>query len=520
MKEQALKYLSLGVSIIPLRKNKKPYLNAWKIYQARKATEEEVEQWWIDYPDAQIGIVTGAISNLAVVDVEFGGDKTIFPETDMVTTGNGGWHLYYTYVEGVENKTRAYPLTDVRGEGGYVVAPPSVTEYWKNGELKGGKYEYVFPLKGRRPFPSEMFGIKEKQSLPTQWAEVVGGVAEGSRNDQATKLAGKLFNAFHPREWESTVWVLLKAWNAQNNPPLTEYELRNIYRSIGNRDLKNDREKQEEDTPIMLLSEAVRNIPILPTTKTGYESFDYCLSGGFKQGELIIISGPTANGKTTFAQTLTYHLASNGVSSLWFSYEMGLREIWEKFTAMGVDEKFLAYVPFKLTNDRLDWIEKKIIEAKVFGVKAVFIDHLGFLSGTPKKMTDNFSQNLSAYLGSICREIKIMAVKHDMMIFVIAHTRKTEKPSLNDISSSAGIAQEANTVFIVWRERLDVDDEGEDVLSPNTKISLEKNRATGRTKRIMCTLSCGKLEQIAYEKKEVKVFKRLKDESRKFFNDI
>jgi replicative DNA helicase len=254
------------------------------------------------------------------------------------------------------------------------------------------------------------------------------------------------------------------------------------------------------------LSEAVKNLPVIPAQETGFEVFDKCLSGGFRQGDLIIISGPTQNGKTTFAQTLTYHLAKREVSSLWFSYEMGLREIWDKFKAMGVNDKFLAYVPFKLTNDNVSWIEKKVVEAKALGVKAVFIDHLGFLSGTPKKMTDNYSQNLSAYLGSVCREIKIMAVKHDVMIFLLAHTRKTDKPTLNDISSSAGIAQEANTVFMVWRERLDVDDDGEDVLSDKTKIALEKNRSTGMTKRIMCKLENGKLEQVPFEKKEKKEF--------------
>jgi hypothetical protein len=164
MKDEAKKYISFGASIIPVGRNKVPLI-PWKEFQTRKATEQEVEEWWTKWPEANIGLVTGKISNLAVIDIEKGGDISPFPETDTVTTGGGGWHLYYVYVEGVENKTRIFPLTDIRGEGGYVVAPPSV-------HSSGKKYE-VSKMVGRKPFPTHLFGIKKQEK---EWEKLFDGV--------------------------------------------------------------------------------------------------------------------------------------------------------------------------------------------------------------------------------------------------------------------------------------------------------------------------------------------------------
>ncbi len=72
MKEAALDLLcKREFSVIPLRPHdKKPMLPSWAEYQRRLPSEEEVDLWWTQWPDANIGIVTGAISGLVVVDVD------------------------------------------------------------------------------------------------------------------------------------------------------------------------------------------------------------------------------------------------------------------------------------------------------------------------------------------------------------------------------------------------------------------------------------------------------------------
>ncbi len=64
LKEAALEYLNQGFSVIPVKRDKKPYLMTWLEYQEKLPTENSVKKWWSTWPDANIGIVTGKISNI------------------------------------------------------------------------------------------------------------------------------------------------------------------------------------------------------------------------------------------------------------------------------------------------------------------------------------------------------------------------------------------------------------------------------------------------------------------------
>src|SRR5258708_6877421 len=85
-KETALSYLRRGFSVIPLDK-KVPRIE-WIKYQTQRPTENEINNWWNQWPDANIGIVTGAISGIIVVDVD-GGKIPEFPKTPTVETSPG-----------------------------------------------------------------------------------------------------------------------------------------------------------------------------------------------------------------------------------------------------------------------------------------------------------------------------------------------------------------------------------------------------------------------------------------------
>ena len=99
-KEIALSYLKQGLSVIPvtspqmispdtpekemIEKCKRPLIS-WKDYQTRLPTEKEICQWFDQHPDANIGIVTGKISNLVVFDldstdaIEYAEAEAVFP---------------------------------------------------------------------------------------------------------------------------------------------------------------------------------------------------------------------------------------------------------------------------------------------------------------------------------------------------------------------------------------------------------------------------------------------------------
>ena len=71
--DKAIKYYELGLSLIPVGKDKKPLLPSWKEYQSQRASLEQIKEWFSNN-DVNIAVVTGLISGIAVVDFDL--DKT------------------------------------------------------------------------------------------------------------------------------------------------------------------------------------------------------------------------------------------------------------------------------------------------------------------------------------------------------------------------------------------------------------------------------------------------------------
>lgn len=146
--QSALYYLNhCGFSVIPVGQDKKPLIK-WQEFQRRKPTADEVQKWWVDYPNANVGIVTGIISNLCVIDIDSPeSENLLFPYipdsliTPTVQTPRGGKHIYLLCDDpDVLNCTGIFPKIDVRANGGFVVAPLS-----SNGT--GKKYEFLINIK-------------------------------------------------------------------------------------------------------------------------------------------------------------------------------------------------------------------------------------------------------------------------------------------------------------------------------------------------------------------------------------
>ena len=200
------------------------------------------------------------------------------------------------------------------------------------------------------------------------------------------------------------------------------------------------------------------------TIKSGFPRLDE-LIGGFQCGELIIISGETKHGKTTLCQTLTENIAKQKINCLWFSYEMPKRQFLSKFSELP-----LFYLPRLLKSRSLGWIETRIWEAKIkANIKAVFIDHLHYLVDMEKL------RNPSIEIGSIVRRLKRMAIKHNIVIFLICHTTKVasyQEPTYQDIRDSSFIAQESDGVFMI--RRLDEPDRSRLTISIHRRTGIRK----------------------------------------------
>lgn len=489
MFEAGAEYIRNGLSVIPVGKDKRPLI-PWREFQDRRATEEEFLEWLKTYPDMQLGVVTGKISNLIVVDVDSPDlDVSWLPETAQSKTGSGGKHFFYSYIEGFGNRARIKEFIDLRADGGYVIVPPS-------SNLKGS-YEWIKKIQPVS-FPKHLFEeeqMKLAEPVETEYA----GSNKGQRNQDMARYIGHIVAKIHPSEWDSIAYPIIQSANQKNNPPLSEWELKNTFVSICNREkrdtsgrwynlepksISEDGVKKDlfpdNDDEILTMDEAVKRQPIdySEVYSSGIKMLDEALVGGFSSGNLIIISAQTGQGKTTMCQTLTYNLALQGLPCLWFSYEVFIADLWEKFTNMGMDKNYLCYTPLKMTSGSVDWIEKKIKEAKKkFNIKAIFIDHLGFLMPKIKagEGIDKSSSNYALYLTRICRDLKSLALQENIMIFIPAHMRKTDDPNMNDIAYSAGVSQEADVVMVMNRE-LSTNEESEDYFTGHTLVTLMKVR--------------------------------------------
>lgn len=138
IEKAAIDYLARGWSVIPMRERAKRPAIAWKAYQRKCASDKSVRRWFGGKQNYNVGIVTGSLSGLVVLDVDPGHGGTgslralerkhgALPETMTSKTGGGGSHFYFAHPGGdVHNRTNIKPGIDLRGDGGCIVAPPSI----------------------------------------------------------------------------------------------------------------------------------------------------------------------------------------------------------------------------------------------------------------------------------------------------------------------------------------------------------------------------------------------------------
>jgi hypothetical protein len=137
----ALAYARRGIPVFPCEPGGKAPLTYNGFWDA-STDPRRITAWWSRWPAANVGVPTGERSGLLVLDVDprDGGAEGLaaleraggpLPETAKSRTGGGGTHVFFAYPAGEVVRSSAGKLgpgLDVRGEGGYVVVPPSRTQ--------------------------------------------------------------------------------------------------------------------------------------------------------------------------------------------------------------------------------------------------------------------------------------------------------------------------------------------------------------------------------------------------------
>lgn len=243
----ALEYLKRHWSVIPIRSRDKRPAIRWMEFQHRRASEKEVQEWYKHWPESNVGIVTGVISGLVVLDIDpkHDGDISLerlirkqgsLPSTLEAVTGSGGRHLYFSHPGGiVRNKVGLAPGIDLRGDGGCIVAPPSIhasgkAYYW----LEGHDPKHADPAPMPEWLLREATGYRKNPGHTLDyWQKLVKeGITQGARNTTIASLAGHLL--WHGVDTDLALELLL-CWNRERcRPPLPEEEVVRTVHSIAN----------------------------------------------------------------------------------------------------------------------------------------------------------------------------------------------------------------------------------------------------------------------------------------------
>lgn len=244
MMEQAIKYAEMGLAVFPVRQNKTPYTPHG--CKDAKTDIRAIKNWWKRYPDANIGIATGSISGgIVVIDIDIDEDKGVYgdeslsewekehgelPETWRAITGRGGYHIYYRSDDSIKNTTNLYPGVDIRGEGGYVIAPPSIHQNgnYYQWELDPNDVDIHFADQQVMDF---IKGPDKKAKVAPQKAKFMlpDVIKSGARNDTLYRYGCSLQAKGYA---DDEILNKLEDANTRCDIPLKDEELTTIYNSV------------------------------------------------------------------------------------------------------------------------------------------------------------------------------------------------------------------------------------------------------------------------------------------------
>jgi hypothetical protein len=205
-----------------------------------KAATKDLEQirlWWLEHPDSNLAIACGLPSGLLVLDVDgVEGEVALralnldLPATLEVTTGReGGRHIYFAVPDGAPSRTFGKHLS-ARGNGHYVISPPSL-------HVSGKRYRWANGLSPIMPAPDVLLQVLKTTaqvvSIENRSAsdQTDGHISDGTRKRTLLRMAMAMAREGHGRA--NIEVVLLDVNQRRCDPPLPEREVRRVVNKAG-----------------------------------------------------------------------------------------------------------------------------------------------------------------------------------------------------------------------------------------------------------------------------------------------
>ena len=518
MVARGLAYAARGWPVFPVSAlTKKPLIKDWP---NRATTDPKViRATWRKSPKAGIGIVTGSRSKLVVVDLDVKNDKdgpgnwdnylqskgADLPQTWTVRTRSGGQHRYYRVPEGADYRDSAGVVAegvDVRGTGGYVVAPPT-PGYEFLAELDGSVLpELPVGVLPEKRTPETSTKPRDKRNPQYARAAFASGLAdialsmEGQRNDTLFKVAVRAAefvadNLLDEEEVREALWE--KAVQSGLDTDEIEQTVDSAFAKVAREAHPSDalsgpwRGPYVRTDDLLWAEDSVR-----PSIWGPPES------PLWMPGESLMIAGESGLGKSTLAQSLVaarlglrdevmgYPVADDGGKVLYLALDrspqirrMMRRQVPDDPRIRQVARDRLVIregpLPVLLTDERNDgWL---LEQAQAVGATTVVIDSL-------KNVVLKPSDEASANAYDRARQALMTA---GINLIEIHHTRKTTtqgqggRGGMDDVHGSFALVAGAGSVLTLSKPK------GADESSSEVWLRQVKS-LTGTHKGVMLTL--------------------------------
>jgi hypothetical protein len=229
--QAALKFAGKGRPVFPCRPGKAPYTAHG--FEDATTGPARITAWWTRWPGALIGMPTGPRSGVFVVDVDrleaLGELGHEMPDTFTVRTPSGGLHFYLNHVDGITNRTGQLPAgIDVRGEGGYVVVPPSAGYTVERRAPVADAPGWL--LEALREDRGSSSGRSGRSQSGATIPDDGGPIHEGTRDEALARIAGRLHDG--SRDLPQLADGLQAVNEARCIPPLPAPQVLKIARSV------------------------------------------------------------------------------------------------------------------------------------------------------------------------------------------------------------------------------------------------------------------------------------------------
>ena len=272
-----------GISVFPCEK-KIPLTGAGGFKNASLDATQLVK-WWTENPDAQIGIPTGELNQLFVVDIDGpagdrAAEKMNLPETFEVATRPGRRQLWFRQPEGIKSKCTASvlaPQLDTRGDGGYVIAPPSIHH------LTREPYKILKNI----PWALAPIALLEPHKSAVSAQTGADTIPQGRRHQTMLAISGALrARGLSP---ELVLAQMRIANEKQCKPPLDESELQKLAKYVGSKPTGFQGRRPTETSA---------EVELESFTKVIAEPIRWLWKDRIPLGKLTIFAGDPGNGKS------------------------------------------------------------------------------------------------------------------------------------------------------------------------------------------------------------------------------